>query len=57
MVQKAEMLGRYFEYVRVELYEVDRKIYFGELTQHHGGGFDRMLPVAWDYHWGGLWTS
>jgi hypothetical protein len=41
--------------VRVDLYEVDGKIYFGELTQHHGGGYDRILPLEWDYKWGAAW--
>jgi hypothetical protein len=52
MIEIAEQLGRHFNYIRVDLYEIEGRIYFGELTQHHGGGFDRMLPVEWDYRWG-----
>jgi hypothetical protein len=52
MIRIAEQLGSMFDYVRVDLYEVDGKIYFGELTQHHGGGYDKILPVEWDYSWG-----
>lgn len=54
MIRIAERLGSMFDYVRVDLYEVDGKIYFGELTQHHGGGYDRILPLEWDYTWGEL---
>ena len=57
MIRIAEKLGSLFNYVRVDLYEVDGKIYFGELTQHHGGGYDKILPVEWDYKWGELIKS
>ncbi len=55
MIEIAERLSTNIAYTRVDLYEVDGKIYFGELTQHHGGGFDRMMPVEWDYKWGEEW--
>ena len=54
MIQIAEHLGSFFPYVRVDLYEVDGKIFFGEITQHQGGGYDRMLPYEWDIKWGEL---
>lgn len=52
MKQMAEKVAAMFPYVRVDFYDVDGKIYFGEITQFHGGGFDQIRPLEWDYHWG-----
>jgi hypothetical protein len=52
MIQIAEKIAEQFKYVRVDFYDVDSKLYFGEITQCHGGGFDQILPVAYDYKFG-----
>lgn len=52
MIEIAEKVAQQFPYVRVDFYEVDDKLYFGEITQCHGGGFDQMRPIEWDYKWG-----
>lgn len=54
MIQIAEILASEFNYIRVDLYSVDSEIYFGELTRHHGGGFEPILPVEMDYYYGSL---
>lgn len=50
MVQKmmalAEEISQPFPYVRVDLFYVGGKIYFGELTFSEGGGFDRKTPYV-----------
>lgn len=48
----AEKVAKLFAYVRVDFYDVDGKLYFGEITQCHGGGFDQIRPVEWDYKYG-----
>lgn len=35
-------------HVRIDLYEVDGKIYFGEITFFHGSGFSKFDPPEWD---------
>lgn len=52
MVEIAEKLASHFLYVRVDLFNVDGKIYVGELTFHHGSGFDLIQPIEWDYKMG-----
>ena len=32
----------------MDFYEVDNKIYFGELTFFDGSGFDKIEPREWD---------
>jgi len=54
MIDIAERVGKIFPYIRVDFYDVDGKVYFGEITQHHGGGFDQIKPIEWDYKLGAL---
>ena len=39
-------------HVRVDLYNISGKIYFGELTFYHHGGFQPFHPESWDNIWG-----
>lgn len=52
MISISKEVAKLYAYVRVDFYDVDGKLYFGEVTQCHGGGFDRMLPREWDYKYG-----
>ena len=45
-------IARLFKYVRVDFYDVDGRLYFGEITLHHGGGFDVFIPEKYDYIYG-----
>ena len=45
-------IAKLFAYVRVDFYDVDGQLFFGEITQCHGGGFDQMRPIEWDYKFG-----
>lgn len=38
--------------VRVDFYEVDEKVYFGEMTFFHHGGWTPFDPKEWDYTFG-----
>ena len=55
MVEIAKILAKDFAHVRVDLYNVNGKIYFGEMTFTNGGGFDRILPDQYDKMLGDLW--
>lgn len=48
----AEDLSKGIPHVRVDLYNVDGNIYFGELTFYHHGGFQPFHPESWDRIWG-----
>lgn len=52
MIAISKEVAKLFAYVRVDFYDVDGKLYFGEITQCHGGGFDQMRPIEWDYKYG-----
>lgn len=43
MIEYASILSKDFYFVRVDLYNVDEKIYFGELTFSPAAGFDKDL--------------
>lgn len=55
MVEIVKKLSKDFGHVRVDLYNVDGKIYFGEMTFTNGGGFDRIIPEKYDKMLGDLW--
>lgn len=52
MVEIARKLSAPFRHCRVDLYNVDGKIYFGEITFYHGGGCNNIEPKEWDYQLG-----
>jgi hypothetical protein len=52
MIALSEKVAKLFAYVRVDFYDVDGVLYFGEITQCHGGGFDQIRPIEWDYKYG-----
>lgn len=55
MLEVAARLAAPWPYVRVDLYYIGRHIYFGELTFHHGGGFEPFWPAETDARLGALW--
>ena len=48
----AEKLSIGFPEVRIDFYEVNRKIYFGEFTFFHFGGIVPFEPEEWDLKFG-----
>ena len=48
MKKIASKLSAGVPHLRVDLYEVDGQIYFGELTFSHWGGFVPFEPSEWD---------
>lgn len=52
LIYVAEKLADPFEFVRVDLYNVDGKIVFSELTFHSGGGLIPFKPTEYDRKFG-----
>ena len=48
MVNLAEELSKNMPHVRVDLYQVNGQIYFGEFTFYHFGGMVHFEPELWD---------
>jgi hypothetical protein len=48
MLSLAQELSQSIPYVRVDLYSIEKKIYFGELTFHHGSGYEKFDPPEWN---------
>lgn len=48
MIKLSEILPNDFDYVRVYLYNIKDKIYFGELTFGHGVGYLIFFPKKYD---------
>lgn len=55
MIEIAKVLCKGFAYVRVDLYEIEEKVYFGEMTFTSANGMEIFYPDVWDYKLGELW--
>lgn len=52
----AEELAKPFPFVRVDLYNINGRIYFGEMTFFPGSGFWRITPEKYDRQFGDMLT-
>ena len=52
MLELAKKLSEGLVHVRVDFYDVNGQVYFGELTFHHGGGAEVIEPKEYDKLWG-----
>lgn len=57
MKEIAKKLSQGFDHVRVDLYEIDGKVYFGEMTFTSESGLGKISPEEYDYKLGELWKS
>ncbi|MFC1468044.1 ATP-grasp fold amidoligase family protein, partial [Verrucomicrobiota bacterium] len=48
MMEIASRLASGLPFVRVDLYTVDGRIYFGEITMYPGGGLEHFHPRRFD---------
>jgi hypothetical protein len=48
MKRLATILSKSFPHVRVDFYLINGKVYFGEITFHHDGGYVPFQPIKWD---------
>lgn len=55
MIDTSEVLSTEFDFVRVDLYNIKGKIYFGELTCYPAGGWCPFKPRTWDFVFGEKW--
>jgi hypothetical protein len=57
MIEIAQKLSTDFAFARIDLYNVDGRIYFGEITHNPGGGLVRLRPREFDRALGELWRD
>ena len=55
MLELAEKIAKDFDYVRVDLYNINGKIYFGELTHYSASGRGKLEPSFFDFKLGKYW--
>jgi hypothetical protein len=56
MLAVAAALGSKFDFIRIDLYNVDGKIFFGEFTSYSGSGLDMYTPASYEVELGAKWT-
>ena len=52
MKELAGVLSKGLTHARIDFYDINGKIYFGEITFYPGGGFEKFNPKEWDYTFG-----
>ena len=52
MKSLARKLSSGLPHVRVDFYDIDGEVYFGEMTFFHWSGMKPFNPVEWDYIFG-----
>ena len=52
MLEFGTKVAQNFKLVRVDFYDVDGMLYFGEITLHHGSGTDKFFPEEYDAFYG-----
>lgn len=52
MIEIGAEIAKLTPYVRVDFYDVDGKLYCGEVTFYHGGGHDKFNPPSYDRFYG-----
>ena len=57
MLEIARRLSEDFPFVRVDLYNVDGKLYFGELTFYPWTGYVQFTPDEFDFELGDYFTE
>lgn len=57
LLRIGKSLAEGFDYVRVDLYSLGTKIYFGEITPFPHGGARKPTLDAWDFKLGAMWTQ
>ena len=55
MLSIAERLTAEFDYIRIDLYSIENKVYFSECTPYPAGGLDKINPSSYEKLWGELW--
>ena len=48
MLEFSKILAKDFPFIRVDFYEIDGRLYFGELTFFPGAGFTKFYPDKWN---------
>lgn len=57
MIEGAEILGKGFDFVRIDFYEIDGQPRFGEMTFYPGSGLDPFDPPKLDLIMGSWWAG
>jgi len=54
MLDYAKKLAADIPFVRIDFYEINNNVYFGEITFFPAGGYEKFEPEEWDYKFGEL---
>ena len=47
MINIAEKISKYFNFIRIDMYTNNKEIFVGEITNIHGGATEKFLPSGY----------
>jgi hypothetical protein len=56
MLEVSNTLGKGFDFIRIDFYDVSGQVYVGELTPYPGAGNEKFHPTRLDHILGGFWN-
>lgn len=56
LLRRAEQIGAQFEFIRVDLYDTEEGVWFGETTPYSWSGMRPFLPDSFELELGSYWT-
>lgn len=56
VLQAAADLSAGYDHIRIDLYDDDGDLWFGEFTPYSWSGLERIDPVEIDFRWGAYWN-
>lgn len=48
MIEFGKKIAKQFKFVRIDMYDIDGKMYFGEVTPFHSAGYAKFYPEEYD---------
>ena len=54
LLEYSRKLSSEFKHARIDLFVVNDRVYFGEITFTNGAGFDKITPYSFDVEMGDL---
>lgn len=54
MIELSKKLSKNIPHVRVDFYDINGQVFFGEMTFYHFGGIEKFEPEEWDYKIGNM---
>jgi len=57
MLELSSVLAMDIDFIRIDWYDADEGLKFGEITNYPGGGTEEIMPVSQSIEWAKKWKQ